>query len=80
MPVLQVRELPLPLYRKLKEKAELERRSLSQEAVVVLAKGLKMESDAKARRARLLAEIFAEGAPPAGLPDPVRLIREDRDR
>jgi len=81
MPFLQVRDIPDHLYRLLAEQAEKERRSLAQQAVAVLARGLDVELDAKARRQRVLQAIkeFSQ-AGPMKLTDPAKLIREDRRR
>ena len=81
MPILQVRDIPDHLYRLLTEQAEKERRSLAQQAVAVLARGLEVELDAKARRQKVLRAIKESGAVrPARLKDPAKLIREDRRR
>jgi hypothetical protein len=81
MPLLQMRDIPEHLYRILVEQAEKERRSLAQQAVTVLARGLDVEVDAKARRQRVLRAIKEGGqASPGRLKDPARLIREDRRR
>jgi hypothetical protein len=81
MPLIQVRDIPDHIYRLLAERAKRERRSLAQEAVVTLARGLQVEVDAKARRRALLAAI--QSSPSANsdrFSDPVKLIREDRQR
>ncbi|MGD0618898.1 MAG: hypothetical protein ABSB67_14685 [Bryobacteraceae bacterium] len=81
MPLLQVRDLPEHIYRLLAEQAERERRSLAQQAVAVLARGLQVEVDAKSRRRTLVEGILSD--PPERrhkLTDPARLIREDRQR
>lgn len=81
MPLIQVRDVPEPIYRKLVEKAKAERRSLAQQAVEVLARGLQVDVDAKARRKALLQAIRADAAlKKLKLRDPVKLIREDRQR
>lgn len=81
MPLIQVRDVPEHIYRLLAEQARLQRRSLSQQAVTVLARGLEVETDAKARRRAVLDEIRSTPSEHfAGLPDPVKLIREDRQR
>lgn len=79
MPLIQVRDVPAHIYRLLSEQAEKERRSLAQQVVAVLARGLQVDLDSKARRQKVLAEIRA-GAAPRKLSDPARLIREDRRR
>jgi hypothetical protein len=81
MPFLQIRDVPDHLYRLLVEQAEKERRSLAQQAVAVLARGLEVELDAKARRQRVLRVIKESGLPrPATPQNPAKLIREDRRR
>ena len=81
MPLLQVRDIPDHLYRMLAERAERERRSLAQQAVAILARGLEVELDAKARRQNVLRAIRENAqARVAKLKDPAKLIREDRRR
>jgi plasmid stability protein len=82
MPSLQVRELPEHIYRKLVAEAEKEHRSLAQQAVAVLARGLGVELDPRERRRRLLDELREN---PIKIPkgkrlDTVAMIREDRER
>ena len=81
MPLIQVRDVPDHIYRTLAEQAEKERRSLAQQVVAVLARGLGAEIDAKGRRHQVIEAIRANNR--AGTPklsDPARLIREDRRR
>jgi len=82
MPSLQVRELPEHIYRTLCHEAEAAHRSLAQQAVAVLARGLQLDLEPRSRRKAVLAAIREQGKryPVAGLPDPVLLIREDRER
>ncbi len=81
MPTIQVRDLPDHIYRRLAAEAERERRSLAQQVVAVLAAGLDVELDAKSRRRRLLESVTAGNSNQVNrLPDPARLIREDRRR
>lgn len=81
MPLIQVRDVPDHIYRLLAQQAESERRSLAQQVVAVLARGLQVDVDAKARRRTLLEAIrTSSSAKPRGLTDPARLIREDRRR
>ena len=81
MPLIQVRDVPAHIHRLLAENAARQRRSLAQEVVTVLARGLEVELDAKARRRRVLRAIQS-GAPmdTRKLRGPARLIREDRQR
>lgn len=81
MPLIQVRDVPEHIYQLLVERAERERRSLAQQVVAVLALGLNVEVDAKARRRQVLQSALNQ--PPeraARLSDPARLVREDRRR
>jgi plasmid stability protein len=50
MPTLQVRNLPVELYHKLSSLAKSEHRSLAQETIVVLQKGLGMTVSGRERR------------------------------
>ncbi len=82
MPSLQVRELPENIYQLLQEKAKREHRSLAQEAVVTLARGLQVPLSQKNRRMELLQKV-AGNLPveqSAEHLDPVALLREDRGR
>ena len=81
MPLIQVRDVPDHIYRRLAERAGRERRSLAQQVVAVLARGLDVEVDAKARRRALLETIHSSHPAGTGRPsDPAKLIREDRRR
>lgn len=82
MPSLQVRELPEHIYMTLCREAEEQHRSLAQQAVAVLARGLNCVLDPRMRRKALLEAIRTESAhnQAFSLPNPAQLIREDRDR
>ncbi len=80
MPSLQVRDLPENVYYLLQKKALKEHRSLSQEAIVILAKALNTEDSFQSRRADLLKEICLNKKIESKLPDAIDLIREDRER
>lgn len=81
MPSLQVRDLPDNIYHLLQKRAQAENRSLAQEALAILAKGLNTSTSNKSRRADLLKEIEKKFLPETLKQfDPVDLIREDRDR
>jgi len=80
MPLIQVREVPDHIYRMLSGQAAEERRSLSQQVIAVLARGLNAELDPKARRRRAIETIRASRAPKLKLRDPAKLIAEDRRR
>jgi plasmid stability protein len=82
MASLQVRELPEQIYEKLKLEAAKKHRSLAQQAVITLAKGLDSPIDPKERRRIILEELEDDklNSKMEKLSDPVRLIREDRER
>ena len=79
MPTIQVREVPDRIYQTLAEHAKRERRSLAQQILVTLERGLSFEQDPRHRRLEALAQARKRG--PVRWPlDPVKLIREDRER
>ncbi|MEZ4754157.1 MAG: hypothetical protein R3A13_07600 [Bdellovibrionota bacterium] len=82
MASLQVRDLPDHIYNLLVEQARQEHRSLAQQAVAVLAKGLGIDLSPSARRKKILdnLEKYPIASDPSLIPDPVALIREDRSR
>jgi len=80
MPSLQVRDLPEHVYRKLKDEADSENRSIAQETVVLLREALEMQTKKKLARRLLVQRILRTPplADPARIPDPADLLREDR--
>ena len=81
MPHLRIHDLPETLYRKLASEAIKQHRNLSQQAIAVLAKGLDIDADPKARRNEALRKAAViDRNQTRNLPDPVKLIREDRNR
>ena len=81
MPAIQVRDVPEHIYRLLVSQAEKERRSLAQQVVAVLAQGLDVPMDAKARRRAVLKAIRSNPiAKGRKFSSPARLIRQDRLR
>ncbi|ACL68794.1 hypothetical protein [Halothermothrix orenii] len=82
MPTLQVRNLPEHIYNKIVELAEEDRRSITQETIILLEKALEMEKQNKKHRKKLLNKIINETKSDNfdNVPDPVPLIREDRQR
>jgi hypothetical protein len=81
MPSLQVRDVPRELYETIERVAQMENRSIAQQTIVLLKNALNLTDERTARRKSALKEIdnlHIEGAD--SLPDPVALIREDRDR
>ena len=83
MASLHIGELPENIYFLLKRRAEAEHRSIAQEAIVLLAKGLDTSIAPKERRTKLLQKIEEDAelnSETAAKLDPVKLIREDRRR
>lgn len=79
MPSLQIRELPDDVYAALAERARREGRSLAQQAIAELRRLPELE--AANRRRAVLASIRSRSPEPSTSesPDPVELVREDRD-
>ncbi len=82
MKSLQVRDVPEHIYQKLLQESQKEHRSLAQQTITLLAKGLDTTLSPKDKRKELLRKINkgALGLDSKPLKDPVDLIREDRDR
>ena len=81
MPLLQVRECPEDIYRKITLVAKNENRTISQQVVVLLEKSLGQKESNIERRKHLLAKIESRNISKAIKDiDAVALIREDRDR
>ena len=82
MPSIQVRDLPEQIYNKIKNNAQKDYRSLSQQAIVTLKKGLGIDENPKQRRQILVDQILSRRVTfdIAKLENPVNLIRKDRDR
>ena len=82
MATLQVRDLPDQIYEKLKKEAKKKHRSLAQQAVITLAKGLEAPYNPKERRSILINNLQTDNQSNRKykLPDPVKIIREDRER
>jgi hypothetical protein len=81
MPLLQVRDIPKELYETISQAAQMENRSISQQIIVLLKNALNITQERKLRRKYILKEINALNIKNTdNFPDPVKLIREDRDR
>lgn len=80
MPILQVRDLPEDIYIQLNYLAEKEHRSLAQETIVLLKEGMDEKLGNKERRKKILEKIDELGIAGEKVTDPVKLIREDRNR
>ena len=81
MPLLQVRECPEDIYRKIMYAAKVENRTIAQQTVVLLKKGLGQQETNMLRRKNLLDRIQKRRIPEAiKAVDTALLVREDRDR
>ncbi len=80
MPTLQVRDLPEDIYVQLNYLAKKEHRSLTQETIVLLKEGIESRIGNKERRRKIIDKILELDIDGPSLPDPVEMIREDRDR
>jgi len=81
MPSIQVRDLPEQIYRKLQNNAKKDHRSLSQQAIVTLKKGLGIGDNPKERRRVLISQILSREFDfnMDKIEDPVDIIRKDRE-
>jgi plasmid stability protein len=80
MPTLQIRNLEDDIYRRLKELAEREHRSLAQQAALTLKQALSEGDDGRHRRRAILERVRRESPWPSELPEPAELISQDRRR
>jgi len=81
MPLLQVRDCPEDIYSKIVNEAKRERRTIAQEIISLIEKGLGQEQSNIERRKKILERISARDIPKKAKDiDAVALIREDRDR
>jgi hypothetical protein len=81
MPLLQVRDCPEDIYKKISMVAKKQNRTIAQQVVVLLEKGLGQEQSNSERRRQLLEKINNREIPQKLKDiDAVAFIREDRDR
>ncbi|QTQ12302.1 hypothetical protein HRI96_08880 [Treponema parvum] len=81
MPLLQVRECSEEIYKKISYVAKSENRTIAQQVVVLLEKGLNQHESNVERRKRLIEKLEKRQIPSEIKKiDPVSLIREDRDK
>ena len=81
MPLLQVRECPEDIYKKISLVAKRQNRTIAQQIIVLLEKGLGQDQSNIERRKQLLSKIekriISEEVKKI---DAVALVREDRER
>lgn len=81
MPLLQVRDCPEDIYKKIVLVAKKQNRTIAQQIVVLLEKSLGQEQSNRERRKQLLKKINERDiAKKVREIDAVAMIREDRDR
>ena len=82
MKSLQVRDVPEHIYQKLLKESKKEHRSLAQQTIASIAKGLDTTLSPKDKRKELLQTINQTklDVNTKSFRDPVELIREDRKR
>lgn len=81
MPLLQVRDFPEDIYKKISTAARKQNRTIAQQVVVLLQKSLGQDQSNAARRVQVLESIKTLAVPEAARKiDATELIREDRDR
>jgi len=81
MPLLQVRDCPEDLYKKISLCAKKQNRTIAQQVVSLLQKALRLEQPNRERREALLERIQNRNVKDqARSVDEVALIREDRER
>lgn len=81
MPLLQVRDCPEDLYKKIAIAAKRQNRTIAQQIIVLLEKSLGQEQSNRERRKQLLAAIQKREIPgEAKQIDAVAIVREDRNR
>ncbi len=81
MPLLQVRDCPEDIYKKISLVAKKKNRTIAQQTIVLLEKGLGQEEPNIVRRRRLLEKINSRVIEKnIQAVDAVALVREDRNR
>ena len=81
MPLLQVRDFPDDIYEEIKFEAKKQKRTIAQQTIVLIKKGLGEEMSPRERRLLLLEEIKSWDIPEeVKAIDVVKWIREDRNR
>ena len=81
MPLLQVRDFPADIYEEIIFEAKQQNRTIAQQTIVLIKKGLGEEVSNQERRRRLLERINSRIIPEeVKAIDVVKWIREDRNR
>ena len=82
MPALQIRDLPASIHRLLVERARQERRTITQQATILLAEALAGSPQPRERRRAVLADLRREGKrfDFSRIETPEEIVRADRSR
>jgi len=81
MPLLQVRDFPQDIYEEITFEARRQNRTIAQQTIVLIKKGLQEEMSNRERRQLAIEKTFSRNVPlDAKSMDYVELVREDRGR
>ena len=81
MPLLQVRDFPQDIYEEITFEARKQNRTIAQQTIVLIKKGLQEEISNRERRRMAIEKTFSRNMPSnAKSMDYARLVRKDRDR
>jgi hypothetical protein len=81
MPLLQVRNFPEDVYEEITFEAHRRNRTIAQQIIILIKKGLGEEMSNKERRRLAVERTFSRNVPQnAKFVDYVKFVREDRDR
>ncbi|MDR3124001.1 MAG: hypothetical protein LBU16_09525 [Treponema sp.] len=81
MPLLQVRDFPEDIYEEITFEAHRQNRTIAQQTIMLIKKGLGEEMSNKERRRLAIERTFSRNIPQnVKVVDHVKFVREDRDR
>jgi hypothetical protein len=81
MPLLQVRDFPEDVYEEITFEAHRQKRTIAQQTVILIQKGLGEEMSNKERRRLAVERTFSRDVPQkVKSVDYVQFVREDRNR
>jgi hypothetical protein len=81
MPLLQVRDFPEDIYEEITFEAHRQNRTIAQQTIILIKKGLGEEMSNKERRILAVERTFARNVPQdVKSVDYIKFVREDRDR
>ena len=80
MPTIQVRNIPNDMYMQIQYLPAQEQRSIAEQTIILLKESLNNSNRNKSRRRMVLKKMEDLTIPDVLIPDPVTLLREDRER